>query len=159
SGLSPNFIVRFDLLGEDKASFGSWQTSLQLRLWREVWVARSPVQRGRNLEEAELGKERRDVLAQRDTITDLPADPILWEFTENLMPGAPLTKRSLRAKPLIFRGQMVEGLVKDGAMSISLHVEALEDGQKGQTVRVRNPQSHREFRGKVQDEQTIILSL
>jgi flagella basal body P-ring formation protein FlgA len=35
----------------------------------------------------------------------------------------------------------------------------LEEGVPGQLVRVRNLQSRRELRGKVQDEQTIIISL
>jgi flagella basal body P-ring formation protein FlgA len=35
--------------------------------------------------------------------------------------------------------------------------EALEDGVPGQIVRVRNLQSRREFKGKVQDEQTVLV--
>ena len=43
-------------------------------------------------------------------------------------------------------------------MTISLKVEVLEEGAVGQSVRVRNPVSKREFRGKVQNEQTILVS-
>jgi flagella basal body P-ring formation protein FlgA len=38
-------------------------------------------------------------------------------------------------------------------------VEALENGAPGQTVRVRNLATRKEFRGKVRDEQTILVSL
>jgi flagella basal body P-ring formation protein FlgA len=44
-------------------------------------------------------------------------------------------------------------------MEISLKVEILEDGAKGQQVRVRNPQSKREFRGKVENENTITIGM
>jgi flagella basal body P-ring formation protein FlgA len=44
-------------------------------------------------------------------------------------------------------------------MVISLKVEALEDAVPGQTLRVRNPRTRREFRARVQDEQTVILFL
>ena len=71
----------------------------------------------------------------------------------------PLTTRSFRVRPLIFRGQTLEALVTDGALQITTKVEALEDGLPGQFVRVRNPQSRREFRGKVQNENTILVQL
>lgn len=158
AGLAASCILRFELVNE-KESFGSWQMPVQARLWHDVWVARASILRGRVLEEAELTTERRDLLANRELLTDLPPDPGSWEINENLVAGAPLTRRALRGRPLVYRGQVVEGVVKDGNMAISLRVEALEDGQRGQTVRVRNPQSRRELRGKVQDEQTIILSL
>jgi flagella basal body P-ring formation protein FlgA len=38
-------------------------------------------------------------------------------------------------------------------------VEILEDGLPGQTVRIRNLKSKREFRGKVQNEETIHVTL
>jgi flagella basal body P-ring formation protein FlgA len=42
---------------------------------------------------------------------------------------------------------------------ISLKVEPLEDGVLGQTVRVRNPINRRELNGKVENEQTILITL
>jgi flagella basal body P-ring formation protein FlgA len=44
-------------------------------------------------------------------------------------------------------------------MVISLKVEVLEEGVPGQMIRVRNYQSHRELRGKVEDEHTISIPL
>jgi flagella basal body P-ring formation protein FlgA len=44
-------------------------------------------------------------------------------------------------------------------MMITLKVEVLEEGVTGQMVRVRNLQSRRELRGKVEDEQTIAIPL
>jgi flagella basal body P-ring formation protein FlgA len=38
-------------------------------------------------------------------------------------------------------------------------VEVLEDGSPGQIVRARNEQSLRDIRGKVLNEQTILVSL
>ena len=57
------------------------------------------------------------------------------------------------------RGQLVDGLVRDGTLNISLKVEVLADGLPGQTVRVRNPKTKREFHAKVQDEQTVVINL
>ena len=50
-------------------------------------------------------------------------------------------------------------MLQDGALLITLKVEALEDGAPGQLIRVRNPLSRRDLRGKVVDHQSILVSL
>jgi flagella basal body P-ring formation protein FlgA len=42
---------------------------------------------------------------------------------------------------------------------ISVKVEVLEDGVPGQMVRVRNLKSKREFRAKVENEETVLVPL
>ncbi|MEJ5237986.1 MAG: hypothetical protein WHT82_06480, partial [Limisphaera sp.] len=70
TGLSPQFILRFELKSGDR-SLGVWQTAVQARLWREVWVARTTIRRGTPLREAELVRETRDVLTLREPLADL----------------------------------------------------------------------------------------
>ena len=85
-------------------------------------------------------------------------DPSL-ELIEGVQAGQPLLARSVRMRPVVQRGQMVDGLVREGALNISLKVEVLSDGLPGHTVRVRNPKTKREFYAKVQDEQTVVINL
>ena len=62
NGISPNFIVRFELLvGSDR--FGPWQVVAQARVWKEVLLARAALKRGQPLQEADFTRERRDVLS------------------------------------------------------------------------------------------------
>ena len=42
---------------------------------------------------------------------------------------------------------------------ITTKVEAMEDGYPGQSIRVRNPLSKREFRGVVQGEDSVLIPL
>ena len=155
-GVSPNFIARFEL-SAGQEQIGAWQVLVQAKIWRDVWVARSALKRGQLLSESDLARERRDVLALRDL---LPSDfESLLELCENVPAGTPLSARSVRLRPLVRRGQMADALVQDGALMMLLKVEVLENGLAGQIVRVRNLQSRREFRGKVQNEQTILVSL
>jgi flagellar basal body P-ring formation protein FlgA len=158
AGVTPNFILRFELRTE-RESLGNFQVPLQARIWRDLWVARSPQVRGRLLPEADLGTERRDLLLVRDALLTLdPADPSL-ELAESLSTGAPVLRRSLRVRPIVHRGKVLDAVVLDGAMMIAVKVEALEDGSPGQAIRVRNVRSRREFQGKVQNEQTVIVPL
>jgi flagella basal body P-ring formation protein FlgA len=53
----------------------------------------------------------------------------------------------------------VEAVFQEGSMTISLKVEALEDGALGQTVRVRNPKTRRELYGKIQNEDLVSIAL
>ena len=158
AGISPNFIARFEL-NTARECLGNWQLPLQAKIWREIWVARNALARGTVLREEDLGRERHDVLTLRDLLPDRFEEVGVLELAENVMIGAPLQARSVRLKPIIRRGQMAEALLQDGALTISLKVEVLENGIAGQVVRVRNPQSRREFRGKVQNEQTILVML
>jgi flagella basal body P-ring formation protein FlgA len=156
--LNTMFIVRFELR-TGRETIGAWQAPLQMHLWHDVLVARSTLKRGQPLNEAELARERRDVLTLHDPLCELPADAATCELTENVPLGAPLTARSVRLRPVVFRGQTADAVVREGAMMISLKVEVLEEGVPGQMVRVRNLQSRRELHGKVEDEQTIAIPL
>lgn len=158
SGVTPNFIVRMELRTA-RDTLGPVQIPIAARVWQEVWVARTPLEREQNVSEADIARERRDVLSMRDT----PFNPLesmgAYEVADRIPAGSPLYARSVRMRPVVFRGHVVDAQVQTGAMSISLKVEVLENGAPGQLVRVRNPQSKREFRGKVQNEQSILVSL
>jgi flagella basal body P-ring formation protein FlgA len=157
-GLTPNFIVRFEVRA-GKETFGPWQMPLQARLWRDLWVARTPQPRGRLLRDADLGTERRDVLTLRDALVSPDFTDGSLELAENLSAGAPLVLHSVRQRPVIRRGKVLDAVVEDGPLLISVKVEALEDGLPGQFIRVRNAKTKIEFQAKVQNEQTVTVTL
>ncbi len=138
---------------------GAYQVPTQARLWRDVLVAESALRRGEALADAAVTHERRDTLTLHGCMTQLPSDPGAYEVSESVQAGAVLSSRAVRLKPVVYRGQMADATVSDGALVISLKVEVLEEGVPGQVVRVRNPQSHRELRGKVQNEKTISITM
>ena len=127
--------------------------------WCEVPVAASALRRGMPLTEAETMLERRDVLASRGILKALPTATQDYELAESLAPGQALSDRSLRLKTVVFRGHRVDARVQTGSLEITTKVEAMEDGYPGQSIRVRNPQSKREFRGVVQGEDTVLIPL
>ena len=156
--ITSSAILRFELRA-GRQLVGAWQLPVQARLWQEVLVAETALQRGQLLSDAALTRVRRDVLTLRDPLYELPAAAAAYELSESVPLGVPLTARALRLKPVVYRGQTVNAIMHDRAMTISLKVEVMEEGVPGQLVRVRNLQSRRELRGKVQDERTIAISL
>jgi len=156
-GVTQDFIVRFDVLSGAQR-LGSWQMPVAARIWRDVWVAQSILRRGDLFSGSDCLRERRDLLTCRQAYLG-DADPSALEISENISAGAVILERQVRPRTIVHRGQVAEAVVRDGAMAISLKVEVLEDGAIGQQVRVRNPQSNREFRGKVENEGAISVSL
>ncbi len=156
SGVSANFICRFDLFaGEER--IGTFQQMLSATIWRDIYVAQSNLTRGTVLKDADVALERRDVLNNRDYLTSLPLENPYVEFGQNVTAGTPVTARTLRLKTIIKRGRMIDAVAQDDAMMISVRAEALEDGVPGQMVRLRNTRSKKEFKGKVKDEQTVVV--
>jgi len=158
SGVTPNFILRFEILSGAQSA-GIWQIPLQARLLRDIWVARSALMRGQTLEASDWVAEKRDVLQLRDAAIAVRMSDDSCELMENISAGSPLLSRSIRPRAIVRRGKLVEALLQDGKLLISIKAEALEDGILGQTIRVRNIASRREFRGKVENEQTIMVTL
>jgi len=158
AGVTANFIARFELRAGDEVA-GTWQIPVQAKIWREVYVAAGSVKRGQLVRDADLTRERRDVLTTRDAVTDLDLEDTSLELAENIRAGLPLTSRSVRQRAIIHRGKLADAIINDGALKLSVKVEVLEDGLPGQTVRVRNLKSKKEFRGRVQNEETIYVTL
>jgi flagella basal body P-ring formation protein FlgA len=156
SGVSPNFICRFEVFSGGETA-GVYQQGLQAKVWRDVYVAHSTVMRGQLLKEADVTLEKRDVLTNREFLSLIPLDDPFVEFRENVQTGSLITARLLRLRSVVKRGRQVEAMFQDDSLKISVRAEALEDGVPGQIVRLRNLQSRREFKGKVQDEETVLV--
>jgi flagella basal body P-ring formation protein FlgA len=158
SGISGNFIARFEI-SAGNAVIGNWNMSVQARVWREIWVTKGGASRGQLVRDADLALERRDVLTIKEELAVLDPEDTRRELARNAPAGSPIYARMLRLRPVVHRGQIVEAFVEDGALQIGAKVEVLEDGVPGQFVRVRNVQSRREFKGKVKDEETVLVVL
>jgi len=173
TGVSAHFIVRFELFagqvapevrrergeGTSVDRLGPWQVVAQGKVMKDVLVARTALKRGDPLRNSEITTERLDVLSLREPLDGTALTNPSLELIETIQAGQPVLARSVRMKPVVQRGQFVDGLVRDGALNIALKVEVLADGLPGQTVRVRNPKTKREFYAKIQDEQTVVINL
>lgn len=159
SGLTPNFHLRFELVSESE-TLGTWQTPMEARLWKVVWICQQPLRRGSSVLPTDVAKQRRDVLKlPRDLLPTSLESQEDWQVTENINPGQPVLRRAIQARVVIQKGQMVDAFLKEGPLSISLKAEVLDNGAPGQIIRIRNPNSRREIRAKVINEQTVQLQL
>ncbi len=157
-GVTSAFITRFELRTA-REGLGVWQASFQAHIWREVWVAHSPLRRGESLDTADVIRERRDVMPVREALADFVAPDASLEFSEPVMSGNPVLARTLKPRKVVHRGQIAQAVLQNGALSITMKVELLEDGAPGQIIRARNPLTRRDVSGKVLNEQTLLITL
>ncbi len=122
--------------------------ALQARLWRDILVAKLPLERAAAVSLDTLSTRRADALRERDA---LPTSVLGQDFvyTQPVPAGRALTWRDVVKRSLVHRGQLIEVTAVDGALQITMQALAMQDGGKGDTVRVRNIESKREFTGQV----------
>jgi len=158
-GVESSFIVRFEIVTADGSSLGDWQYPVQAHLWREIWVARSMLKPGELVADADIARERRDVLALHSPLAEFAEGDTTLEIAESGPAGSPLLAYSVRLHPVIHRGQTADALIQDGALNVTMKVQVLEDGTPGQIIRLRNLESDHDFSGKVLDGKTVLVSL
>ena len=159
AGVNSAFIVRFDIETAQGEAVGSWQASLQAKVWRDIWVAASAMKRGDSVRGADITRQRRDVLLCWEPLAEFTPDDSSLEFVGPVQAGMPVWARLIRQRAVVHRGQTLAAMVQDGALQIILKVEALEDGAAGQIIRIRNPLSQRDLRAKVIDEKNVLVSM
>lgn len=142
STLSPQLLVGV-LVVDDAGNTVRHTLVLRAELWQEGWAPREPGQVGDPVAVDQLEVVRFDALRERRAMM---ADASLdLDYIRAVNPGRLLTWNDVRRRPLVRRGQAVEVLAVDGALAITLRAVALHDASHGQVVRVRNPDSRREF--------------
>jgi flagella basal body P-ring formation protein FlgA len=125
--------------------------ALRVSLWREGMIAATPLKRGDAVSLQVVTTRRFDALRDREV---LPVSMAVEEyvFSREVPAGRPLTWRDVSRRALVHRGQMVEVQASDGLLVITMKALAMQDGARGDAVRVRNLESKRDFLAKVTDE-------
>ena len=116
---------------------------LRAELWRDGWALRSPAATAAPLDTNALDIRRYDALRERDA---LPVDTSAeLNFARNVPAGRLLAWRDVVRRPLVRRGQTIEVLATSGSLTVTLRGVAMADAVRGESVRVRNPDSQKDF--------------
>lgn len=115
------------------------------QLWRDAWVTQTPAARGSAFDPTQCDVRRIDALRERDTIPASFVNSTDWSFLRPVPAGRLLTWRDISRRALVRKGNVIDVTAMDGSLQVNLKALAMQDGGKGETVRVRNLESRREF--------------
>jgi flagella basal body P-ring formation protein FlgA len=133
--------VRFQNAGR---SLGEQMIPLHAQLLRDVYVVRTPQERDAAFDPAQMDVRRVDVLRERDTVAtdDCEGD---YAFAAPVQAGRVLAWRDLARRALVHKGQVIEVAAVDGTMTITTKALAMENGAAGDSIKVRNLTSKKDF--------------
>ncbi len=121
-------------------------------LWRDAWVTQTPADRGAAFDPMQCDVRRIDALRDREAIPASFVNSTDWSFLRPVPAGRLLTWRDVARRALVRKGNVIDVTATDGSLQVNLKALAMQDGGKGETVRVRNLESRREFAALVVGE-------
>jgi flagella basal body P-ring formation protein FlgA len=150
---STSMMLRCQLTGDGAAVLDTTFV-VRAQLWRDSWSTRQPLTVGAPFDAAQLEARRVDVLRERDALPASVGDRN-YIFARAVTAGRLLTWRDIARRPLVKKGDLVEVAAVDGPLVVTMKAMAMENGAKGETVTVRNPESRRDFAALVVSENRV----
>lgn len=146
-------LVRCRVLA-DGATAGDYTITLRAALWRDAWVARSPLTNGTIFDASMLDTRRTDLFRERDALPAVVGDNT-FVFARGVQAGRLLTWRDVARRPLVRKGDLVEVTASEGPLVLTLKAIAMQNGGHGEAITVRNPDSRKDFTAFVIDENRV----
>lgn len=143
SRLSSSLLIQVRLVSGGR-TLAEQTLSLKAQVFRDAFVSRTPQEREALFDPVQFDLRRVDVLRERDVVAagDCEGD---YTFATSVGAGRLLTWRDLTRRALVRKGQLIEVAAVDGAMTITTQALAMENGAAGDSIRVRNVTSKKDF--------------
>jgi flagellar basal body P-ring formation protein FlgA len=124
---------------------------------RTVPVLRRQVQTGEIVRADDVTQvEAREDTLRRDALVDVER-VVGQSARRSLRPGEILRDGDLRAPVLVARNGLVTIMLRVGSMSLTAQGRALDEGARGETVRIMNVQSKRTIEAQVVGPDTVVV--
>lgn len=124
----------------------------------EVWVPAKDIDKDAIIAEGDLVKVKMRANRLRDdSIADI-GDLVGKQAVRQLKADRPIMAKDIRDEILITKNQIVTAVYTYKGLQITSKVEALEEGAKGQRIRLLNTKSQKEITGKVLDKKTVEIT-
>ncbi len=151
AGLTSSFLLGFKLQVDGQPA-GTFRLPVRAQLWREVFFAQRSLNTGTVVVEDELMIREIDLLEMHNPVVAADADMRDFEMVRTVTAGRPLLWRDVKTIPLVREGEVIEAVCDDGLLHISMKAVALEDGGRGEFIRIRNLQTKKDIQAEVIDD-------
>jgi flagella basal body P-ring formation protein FlgA len=133
--------------------------SAEVQVFELILVASENLGRGTILEDFDFRFDERDISSLRKTPVTRPADAIGKELKYSLTTGAPLALEGMKRPKVIRRGDQVLMVAESGVLQINQQGEAMQDGEVGKLINVRNSDSRRVIQAVVVSSGKVKIQL
>jgi flagella basal body P-ring formation protein FlgA len=134
---------------------GVWELPVKAKLIEPVWISTRRLERGESINSGGAALLDSDVLSANKEL--LKADEKLdyFEIAQAVPANQILSRSDITPRQIVRRGKVVDVIVKEGGINISMKAMALADGGVGQTIGVRNIDSKKDFQAQVVGSNTV----
>jgi flagella basal body P-ring formation protein FlgA len=147
SALTSSIVVRVRVQNGTQV-LGECTVAFRAQLLRDAWVLRMPVDRGASFDVTQLDTRRVDVLREHDLLPVSDSETS-FTYTRPTPAGHLITWRDVARRSLVRRGEVIEVAAVDGGLTVTMKALAMENGAAGDTVKVRNLVTKKEFAAQV----------
>lgn len=151
-------VLRYEVLRSGIPA-GEWSGVFRCRHLAEVWVPTRRLDGGEVLHPENFETREVDLIRNAKAVVADERQLSRYELARAVYPGRPVSWTDLTPRALVRKGELVDVVVREGFLSISMKALAVGTGSLGDVVAVRNLQSKREFPAEVIDEKTVQVSL
>lgn len=132
--------------------------AVQLHIYKEVAVLAKPANAGHKINARDITFIRHDIGASSKDFYTKPSQVIGQQLKRSFKVGTLLTTDMLEAPLLIKRNDMVSIVLSRPGIKIESKGIALENGQQGQSIRVRNIRSERVVTAIVKEQGLVEIN-
>ncbi len=136
-----------------------YTATARVRIWSNAAVAARRLKRHAVLEEGDIRLEKREVTNAVDGYFATADEVLGMRATSVIPPGRLLMVSSVEPVPLVSRGSDVSVTIVIGAVAITSRGKALEDGDLGSLIDVRDCATGKRVTAEVAGEKTVVLKV
>jgi flagella basal body P-ring formation protein FlgA len=154
SRLASVSIIQFKVYASDKL-IGVWKQAFKCQLFQDILYSGENMARGMSVSENNFAIRNVDILQLRHRPVlagELQGRQLLRQY---LNPGTPLSWRHVATIPLVRRGEIIDVVAMEGALTISMKGKAIDDGADGDLIRVANLSTSKKFQAQVIDDKKV----
>jgi len=134
-----------------------YTATARVRIWSDAVVAARRLKRHQTLDEDDVRVERREVTNTVDGYFTTAGEVAGMRSTRVTSSGRLLALSSVETIPLVSRGSNVSVTIVIGAVAITSRGKALEDGDLGNLIDVRDSATGKRIIGEVSGENAVVL--
>lgn len=155
---SSSSILKTEILVNDK-KVKSFCTSADIKIYDNVWVSKDNLRKGAILSWSNLSLEKKQINVFSKNALKNDFNPVGFQVTRSLKSGDILDKKFVKKIPLIVKDSPVSIIFKTPYVSVTLPGMALEEGNIGDFIRVKNKQYKKNFVGKIVGNNIIKVNI